>query len=255
MVTTQSVVLNTEVLGEGDPLLFFHGWGHSIARARPFGELLSNRAQVHLIDLPGFGASAPPDGIWSTFDYADRMAAYMDEMGIMKADIAGHSFGAKIALCMAVRHPHRVRRLILMASSGFRRLIPKKDRARAKVIKWVGRGVKVVDSLFSTQFYAGRFIPRFASSDYQAAGPMRAILVKTLSDDLTRQLSSVSCPTLLLWGENDRATPPAIAHHLHKNIVGSQLIFHPNKGHLLYDDVGGHLCARHILSFLEGRLS
>jgi len=243
--------INHECLGEGEPLLFLHGWGHSISRGRPMGELMQSKREVHLLDLPGFGKSAMPDDVWSTFDYADRIAAYMDEKGIVKADIAGHSFGGKIALCMAIRHPHRVKNLILMATSGFRRCIPRKKRARAQALRWAGKGVKVVDALLSTKFFQGRFVPTFGSSDYQMAGPMRAILVKTLRDDLTKELSSVRCPTLILWGEQDFVTPVSIAHHLNRHIANSTLIFHPNKGHLLYDDVGAHLCAKHILSFLE----
>ena len=243
--------INSECLGSGEPLLFLHGWGHSAKYARPFGELMQERRAVHLLDLPGFGETEAPADVWSTFDYADRIAAYMDEKGIVKADIAGHSFGGKVALCLAMRHPHRVKSLVLMATSGFRRCLSRKKRTRAQVIRWAGKGVKAIDYLLSTKMFPNRFAPAFGSSDYQKAGPMRAILVKTLQDDMTDELSSVTCPTLLLWGDQDEATPPKIAYHLNKHIANSKLILHPNKGHLLYEDVGAHLCAKHILAFLE----
>ena len=74
-------------------------------------ESCSPHSQVHLIDLPGFGRSPAPEHAWSAFDYADRIIHYLDKKNIGQVDLAGHSFGGKVALCLAIRYPDRVRRL------------------------------------------------------------------------------------------------------------------------------------------------
>jgi len=217
---------------------------------KPLGKLLASSAQVRLVDLPGFGQSDAPNDVWDTFQYADRLVADLDEQQISQVDVVGHSFGGKVALSMAIRYPERVRRLVVMGTSGFRSCIPWHRRSRALLLKWLGRILRTLDAVVGSNYYRDWFISRYASVDYKNAGELRPILVKSIHDDLTAELERILCPTLILWGDKDQETPISIAHHLNKHIVDSRLVVHPGKGHLLFQDVGAHLCAHHILSFL-----
>jgi len=93
-----------------------HGWvaleiysdaswlGSDAGIAATARELLAFEAQVHLIDLPGFGSSTLPDGGWDTNQYADRILR-MDEQGLEQVDLLGHSFGGRVAIRLASRYP------------------------------------------------------------------------------------------------------------------------------------------------------
>lgn len=245
--------LHAERLGTTGPhLIILHGWGLSLESLKPLGNLLAHSFQVHLIDLPGFGKSGHPNGVWDTFDYAKRIVHYMDQQKIDRAHILGHSFGGKTGICLASKHPERVDKLILIAASGLRHKRLFRERCRFQALRWLAKGCKHADSLLGSHFFKEYFIPRFGSIDYRKAGPMRSILVKSVNEDLTTSIASIKSPTLLLWGEQDKETPPEMAHRIHSLIPHSKLFLFPGKGHLVYEDAGGHLCAAYILPFLEG---
>lgn len=229
-----------------------HGWGQTLQSLKPMGELLSAGRAVHLIDLPGFGASPAPDSVWSSFDYAEQLVAYLNAHQIHRIDLLGHSFGGKIALSFAATYPERVRSLTLMGTSGLKRQRSFASACRMKAILWAGKVLKQVDLLFKTEHFKRWFIPRFGSVDYLKADPlMRKILVKSVNEDLTPHLSKIKAPTLLLWGEDDTETPVELAQRLKQSIPSSQLIIFPYKGHYLTHDVGSHLCTYHLLRFLN----
>lgn len=252
-MTVTSSSLNVENIGkEGYPLIMLHGWGQSLINIKPLGELLARSSLIHLIDLPGFGSSTPPDSVWSAFDYADRIVQYMDEHQIAQADFFGHSFGGKVAMCIAIRYPNKVRRLVLAGSSGLMKKRNLAQKCRFHAIKWSGKTLKWVDRCLGLELFATHFAPRYGSSDYQKAGRMRPILVKSVNEDLSREIVKIRAPTLIIWGEQDTETPPEMANRLHHLIKHSQVLLLPYKGHSPFHDVGAHLCAYHMIPFLAG---
>lgn len=228
-----------------------HGWGQSQENLHPLAELLAPISQPHLIDLPGFGKSEPPPSVWSAFDYADEMIRYLDMQKIEKVSLLGHSFGGKVAMCIAIRYPQRVHRLILLAPSGLKPKRRISQKIRIKLIITVGKLLKSYDNISGSQHYGSHFIPRFGSSDYQNAGIMRPILVRSVNEDLSSDVQQIHCPTLILWGKNDTETPPEIGCRLHSLITGAKLVLFPYHGHHLFQDVGSHLCATYIRPFLQ----
>ena len=243
--------LNVVRLGDGkNPIIMLHGWGVSHKTLYPLGELLSLDTDVHLVDLPGFGASSQPEGVWGSYEYATRMIRYMDDNGIEAADIIGHSFGGRVAIMMASRYPERVGKAVLIASAG---IIPKRSfrkNCRISAIKAMRALVKGTDAVFKTSLFRNRFVPRYASRDYLAAGDMKDILVKTVNEDLSEEAVSVKAPTLMLWGDKDLETPLSCGQRLNDPIVASTLVTLQGKDHNPFDGAGAHLCAHHIIPFL-----
>ncbi len=233
------------------PLFMLHGWGQSLDMLLPLGKLLAKRSPTYLLDLPGFGKSGLPDAVWSSFDYADRLVAYMDENHIDQADFLGHSFGGKIALSFAIRYPQRIRRLVVIAASGLPRQRTLLEKCRRQTIRWMGKGIKKFDHLASSDYYTSYFSQRFGSADYRQAGKMRPILVRSVNEDLSPCIPQIRAPTLLIWGEQDTETPPEMAHRMHNLIPSSTILLLPHKGHMPFQDVGAHLCAYHIMPFLS----
>jgi pimeloyl-ACP methyl ester carboxylesterase len=127
------------------------------------------------------------------------------------------------------------------------------QRLRSRLIKVAVSVAKRIDGLFGTRLFAHYLAPRFGSRDYNAAGDLRKTLVKTVNEDLAQQASTITAPTLLLWGEDDRETPPSLARNYNRLIAGSDLFIFPHKGHEPFADVGSHLLCGYIERFLSER--
>lgn len=243
--------LHVEVIGKGFPLVLLHGWGQSSQALKPLAELLSHQSKVILVDLPGFGRSSTPTNAWSTQDYAHYIAKFLKEQGIEKFDLLGHSFGGKISISLASLYPNRVRQLILIASAGLKTHLSIYDSIHRKLLKYVAVSLKSIDQIGKTQLFQDYFVPRFGSRDYQQAGSMREILVKTVNEDVTPQIRRIVSPTLILFGSDDLETPPECGERMNVLIPHSILRVFPGKGHQLFADCGSHLCASYILPFLK----
>jgi pimeloyl-ACP methyl ester carboxylesterase len=89
------------------------------------------------------------------------------------------------------------------------------------------------------------------SADYRAAGPLRPILSRVVSENLSEVASGVRCPTLLLYGSEDTETPSEIGERLHKLIRGSELSILQGLGHLDILTRGQHQVALRIRKFIE----
>src|SRR3984885_7438394 len=102
--------------GVGQPLLLLHGLVGSAKNWRQNISFLSRHCTVYAVDLFNMGESDRVPGLDAGLEAtADRLAAYMDAVGLDEADISGHSHGGAVAMMLAARHPDRVRRLILFA--------------------------------------------------------------------------------------------------------------------------------------------
>jgi pimeloyl-ACP methyl ester carboxylesterase len=244
--------LHVETLGNSGPaLLMMHGWGQNLESLRTLGELLSKHARVHLIDMPGFGRSAAPEIDWDTIGYAERIIRYMDEKSIDRAILLGHSFGGRVSVRMASRHPERVEAVVLINSGGLKRL-PGKWKLKAQLVKTLGKTLKSLDKTTGSTYYESWFVPKFASIDYKNAGRLRNILVKTVNEDVSEDASRIKSPVFLLWGELDTETPLEMGQRFNSLIPYSELLVLPGKGHFPFIGDSAHLCARYIIGFLNG---
>ncbi len=249
-VQTSQADLHVEIMGKsGTPLLMMHGWGQNLESLRALGELLSKHAQVHLIDLPGFGRSPAPVEDWDTIGYAERIHRYLQDNSIEQADLLGHSFGGRVSMRLASHHPQCVRSITLINSGGLRRA--GKPTLKSKVVRVLGKTLKQMDKSVGTKSYERWFIPRFASTDYKNAGRLRNILVKTVNEDVTEDAGKITAPVFLLWGELDTETPLEMGQRLHSIIRNSKLVVLPGKDHFPFLGDSAHLCARYIIEFLK----
>jgi pimeloyl-ACP methyl ester carboxylesterase len=233
------------------PLVMLHGWGQSYNSLSLLGNLLSKSRAVHLVDLPGFGASPKPESDWGTAEYADCILAYLQEQRLDQVDVLGHSFGGRIALQLAAKAPLRIRKLVLVNAAGLQRKPRGLKALRAIGAKISLRTCRFLDSSFSLHTFEQFHVPRFASRDYLNAGELRRIFVKTVNEDLSDIARTVSIPVLLLWGERDEEVPVEIGRRYHDLLVNSQLVVLPGKDHFPFLNEGAHLCAYHVLKFLD----
>lgn len=121
-IVAANITTNYHDQGNGFPLLLIHGSGPGVsawANWRLVLPELAKHRRVIAPDMVGFGFTQVPDGIRYSLDgWVDHAIGLLDALGIEQTDLVGNSFGGGVALAMAIRHPNRIRRLIMMGSCG-----------------------------------------------------------------------------------------------------------------------------------------
>lgn len=121
-IQTGNFVTNYHDEGEGFPVVFIHGSGPGVsawANWRLIIPIVSKYRRVLAPDMVGFGYTEKPSGVEYTMDnWVQQTVEFLDALGLEQVDLVGNSFGGGLALAMAVQHPERVRKLVLMGSMG-----------------------------------------------------------------------------------------------------------------------------------------
>jgi pimeloyl-ACP methyl ester carboxylesterase len=233
--TVSGLPTGTCVVGEGRPVLALHGWGGNIRSFWPVAERLNPKGyQLHLLDLPGFGQSAPPPESWGVADYARFVIAYLDAAGLDYPAVLGHSFGGRIALILAADYPQRVHKMVLADSAGLRTPLSAQQATRNFIARGVRRTLTAVklDGLRSK--LQEQYNRRYASEDYLSAGPLRDTFLRVIDEDLTPYAERVQTPTVLIWGDQDADTPLWQGRKLEQLIPDAGLIVFQGAGHFAY---------------------
>ncbi len=230
--------LHYERYGEkGRPVLLLHGWGQNCEMMAFIGEFLKSHFIVYNFDLPGFGESDDPPVTWGTEDYCLFLRRFCEEEGIDDPIIIGHSFGCRIALQYAYRFP--VHKMVLTGAAGIRDKRGVDYYAKVYTYKL---GKKVL-SLKPFEKYRDLFMKNAGSEDYRnASGVMRSSFVKIVNEDLTGILKDIPCETLLVFGENDEATPVEKGKQMEKLMPNAALVIFENDDHYAYFHQANRFC-------------
>ncbi len=203
------------------PFVWGHGWGQSHHAFAPLANALNQDGQHTIVDFPGFGQTPPPPDSWGSAEYADHIACFIKSRTNQPVLWIGHSFGCRVGIQLAARYPDLVKGLCLIAAAG---LPPKRPFLKKTYIKSRIRLYKFLKKLIPFGLPESWLIKRFASPDYQNAGPLRKILTRVVNEDLSAQARTITCPVLLLYGSEDTETPPEIGERLHALIPQSERI-------------------------------
>lgn len=238
--------------GTGDAILFLHGWGSSFSLFLPFMESLSAYRRVCALDFPGFGSTEEPPTGWYVDDFADFVVEFVRKLGITSLTLVGHSFGGRVIIKLANRKnlPFTIQRIVLTGSAGIKPKATPRQKIRARVYKmgsWLFNAPLIrrmnPDLIENWRRSHG-------SADYRNATPrMRDCLVKVLGEDLTPLLPGISCPTLLVWGENDQDTPLSDGRLMERLIPDAGLVALKGAGHYAFVEQG-YAFGRILDSFL-----
>ena len=213
---------------EHHPLLLLHGmfgeagnWQECQRRWSPVRKVLA--PPLPLFSLKG---DEPPINALATF-----ALGVLDSQGIDKAVVAGNSLGGHVALRLALAHPDRVAALVLTGSSGlfergFERKVPRRP-SRSFLHEKISE-VFYDSSLVTEELMDG---VNATLTDVRKAVHLLRLAKAAKRDNLNLLLHRITCPTLLVWGENDNITPPSVGHEFHELITGSQIRFIPRCGH------------------------
>ncbi len=192
--------------GRQPSLLGLHGWGRT--RLDLLEVLSKTDYQSVAFDLPGFGASPLPRGVWGATEYAELIADAIVEMGGKPLIVVGHSFGGRVATCLAANHAQLVAGLVLIAVPLLRVIQNPRPSLSYRVLRLARR----INLISEKRIETAR--QRFGSDDYRTAeGIMRDVLVRVVNEDYREELGRIHCPVGLVWGAEDTAVPQEIAHH------------------------------------------
>lgn len=230
------------------PLILIHGaGGHHLVWPPEVRRLPGDR--VFALDLPGHGKSAGV-GCQSIADYAEAVALWMNAMGLTSAVLAGHSMGAAIALHIAANLPERV--LGLCIFGGGARLPVASDLLQGTADPDLAPAT--IDQMIDLSF--GRSTParlkelaRARMRDTRSA-LLHGDLLACCSVDLSAEVSRLKLPALLMCGDEDRMTPPALTRFLAAQMSGSRMELVASAGHMIMLE-RPQLVADKIASFLD----
>ena len=220
----------------------------------PVATRLADRASVLILDCRGHGRSDKPKGPYTVEQHADDIADLLDQRGWPSVLIAGGSMGGCISLAFAIRHPRRVAALGLVDTTAwYGPDAPKSWEQRAQAA--LDKGLASLIDFQLTRWFGDKFradhpqlvkecVETFLRNDINAYAETCRMLGAA---DLRAGLASIKVPTAVLVGEEDYATPLAMAEVMHKGIASSTMMVLKGARHLTPlerpDDVAGALAA------------
>lgn len=219
-------------LGSLPAVVMVHGAGGNHDTLRRLGDgLAGHGVQVLAPSLPGrCGSEGPP--LASVPQAADWMAELLEALALDDPLVLGHSFGGAVALELALRHPERVRGLVLVATGARLRVHPTilelmEQAAASGTPADMGRMAWRPDTdpavVEEALAIAGRTPPETALTDWRAANAF----------DRMGQLQTMDRPVLAVGGEQDALTPPKYIRYLADHLLRGRLILLPDAGHML----------------------
>jgi pimeloyl-ACP methyl ester carboxylesterase len=216
-----------QVHGDGPPgVVALHGWGR---RGADFDRVLDGMNAVSF-DLPGFGATPPPETASGADGYARTVIDALERLGPGPYVLVGHSFGGRVATVLAAQRPDLVSGLVLTGVPLIRRNAAVAPSLGYRLLRRAHRlGMVSDDKMESVRRSRG-------SADYRAAnGVMRDVLVMAVNESYEGELREILCPVSLVWGAEDGEVTPAVAEAaravLEEGGAGVTLHVVPDVGH------------------------
>jgi len=245
--------------GTGDPLLLIMGLGASLEAWDRIAPALAKNYRTILFDNRGVGRSDVPPGPYSLETMADDAAAVLDAAGVPSAHVMGISMGGMIAQELALRHPSRVRKLILGCTSCGGREAVRADAEVAAALKARATMPREQAMWMMAPFIYDASTPRARiEEDFRSrlsangsnegyAAQYQGILAWSGTH---ARLAGLKTPTLVIHGDSDRLVPPGNGRVIARAIPGAKLLMLPNASHIFLTDQHAASSAA-ILSFLQ----
>jgi pimeloyl-ACP methyl ester carboxylesterase len=251
-VTIDGRRVNVIELGSGPPVVFIHGLSGSWQNWLEQLPVFARDHRVITFDLPGFGASEMPREKITISGYGRFVAALLDELGVGSAAVVGNSMGGFIGIELAIRFPERVERLVLVSAAGLSIEYLRNERALAvlgalgnRLAAYSGWVASRSDALARRPVARRAIFGIVAHRPDRLPGPLVAEQVRgsgkpgfipaldALTDYPIRdRLAEIACPTLIVWGAEDKLVPARDADEFARLIPNSRKVVWPETGHV-----------------------
>lgn len=237
--------------GEGYPLILLPSGGGRGKEYKELLPLLSPFFKVYTLDYPGFGRSDEIKWVDGVEKLAEFIPIWLDALGIQSFYLGGFSMGGIISLKIATQGNPRIKKLCVIATaSGKINNVP--------IISPVGLNLKEILAYFYHRPEVKERIKNEKLSvdekkEIHRSSETFARMAKTAKVfiNITDQLSSIRCPTLVIGAENDQVIPLAYPKEIQARIPGAQWISHPDTGHFIIVEKPAELASDLIRFFKE----
>ncbi len=241
-ITIDGINLTYEESGpdnpEGTAVLLMHGWGCDHTTVRSIANSINHKIKVFNVDLPGHGTSSEPPSAWGVEDFTQLMEKFCRETGIKNPIPIGHSFGGRISILMASRND--IKKMVLVDAAGIKPKRSLKYYLKVYSFKTAKKLLPILLGKTKGEKAIQAWRGKAGSADYRNSSPiMRAVMSKCVNEDLKHVMPDIKASTLLIWGENDTATPLSDAKTMQKLIPDAGLVSWPGCGHYSFLDNPG----------------
>lgn len=263
-VDVQGVSVSLLDAGQGAPVLYLHGFADvhgAVADPQPFHEALGASARLLAPAHPGCGASTGIERVDGVEDLVFHYLDLLDALGLERVDLVGSCLGGWVAAELAVRHPHRVGRLVLLGAVGLH--VPDAPIADLFMLSQRSDFGKHTD--LRRLLFRDPDLPLAVAMfpDRYAALPEEVRRYQCLSfaarigwhppyfydRKLRPRLRRITVPTLIVWGREDRFVSLAHAEAYQRGIAGSRLVMLDGSGHCVWLEEP-EACAKLVTEFL-----
>lgn len=236
-ISIDGLNINYETVGHGADVVLLHGWGSSLKAFGFIVKNLSEKYRVTAFDFPGFGESDMIGTPWSVGDYCDFTLKLLKALNIENPILIGHSFGGRVIIKLLGENKINSPKAVLIDAAGIKHKKTARQKFRQSLYKTAKKilSVPIWKKLCEPILEKAR--RHFGSEDYNNAPPvLRQTLVKCVNEDLTCCLDNIKASSLLIYGENDTATPVSDAKIMESRIKDSGLCIIKGAGHFSFID-------------------
>ncbi len=239
---------------DGPIIIFLHGMTDNSRSWSLIEPYFTSKYHIYMLDQRGHGATDKPDlRMYPVSLYASDLSAFMDKLGIKKANIIGHSMGSMIAQAFAINYPEKVDHLVLESSTLVNNQTIGLDMYNATLSfgdnppseefmdNWYCNPNPVDKEFLSHEKAEASAIPPYA---------WRAVTKGVSFSDLTSFMSEIKASTLILWGTSDTFFGKKNQDDLRKALPNAKFIAYENIGHNIHWE-NPQSMAKDVLSFLE----
>ncbi len=223
-----------EVHGEGDAIVFAHGWLNNSSIWKSQIEYFSNRHKVVVYDQRGHGNSdKQPEGNYSISQMSYDIRSIIEKFGLNNVTLVGHSMGGMASMLFALNNPNKISRLALIDTTA-------KMSFSVRIFIWLMFKIFPYESYIQGEIDYNHYEPSKQVKRQvleMALQTPKNIAGKYLTEfsknfDFRDRLSQIKLPTLIIVGENDRSTPVTDAKYMNSHIEGSILEVIPDCRHM-----------------------
>lgn len=216
--------INYEVEGDGEPIIFLHGWLTDLESMRPLTINLVKKFKVYLVDVVGFGKSDLPEEPLNSQDFAEFLKEFMEKLKIENPVLIGHSNGGRIIINAVGKKLVKAKKIVLIDSAGIKPHHTTSYYIKVGVYKIGKLFLNLLPNTKGVKEFKERLRNNIGSSDYKASPTVLKETMKIiLREDVKDILPNINVPTLLIWGSLDTATPISDAKTMEKLIPNCRI--------------------------------
>jgi len=230
-ITTDQGIVHYEVYGRGRPVILLHGWLGSWGLWQETMGFLGRSYRTYALDFWGFGESGKKRETYAVQDFVGLVNQFMEQLGISQAPLVGHSMGGTVSLALAIQHPQRVRKAVVVGS-------PIVGSSLAFPLKLAGyRGIAfLLFNMMGVFRLTMKLVDPFICRDPRFPEMMDRDLSRTTVEsfllsiaslrrtDLRPKLNKIKIPVMGIYGDRDNIVHPRQWQPLQEGVPHSKII-------------------------------